>query len=310
MTDAAASPDEIAGLRALLGARPRPVGWTARRARLDEVGAVDPPPADVTFTALTAGGRPAEWARTLEADRRRVVLFLHGGGYCSGSLASHRNLAGGLAWAAGVGVLSLGYRLAPEHPYPAALDDALAAWRFLREAGLPAEHLAVAGDSAGGGLSLALMLRLRELGEPPPAAAWLVSPWVDLEMTGASIEGKAATDPLIHGPYLRELAEAYLAGHDPRDPLVSPLGADLAGLPPTLIQVGSAETLLDDAVRLAGRLGAAEVAVRLEVWPRMIHAFPLWAARLADGRRALGVAGDFLRERLEARDGHACPPGQ
>lgn len=310
MSDTAASPDDIAGLRALIGAEPRPVDWAARRARLDEVGAVDPPPADVTFTPLTAGGRPAEWARTLGADRRRVVLFLHGGGYCSGSLASHRALAGGLASAAGVGVLSLGYRLAPEHPYPAALDDALGAWRFLREAGLPAEHLAVAGDSAGAGLSLALLLRLRDLGEALPAAAWLISPWVDLEMTGPTMESKAAVDPLIHEAYLRELADAYLGGRDPRDPLVSPLYADLGGLPPTLIQVGSAETLLDDAVRLAGRLGAAEVAVRLEVWPQMIHAFPLWAARLTDGRRALGVAGDFLRERLDAQGGHACPLDQ
>ena len=297
-------PEDIAGLRALLGAQPRPVGWAARRARLDEVGAVDAPPADIAFTAADAGGVPAEWSIAPRGDPGRVILFLHGGGYCSGSIPSHRTLAGGIARAAGARTLALGYRLAPEHPYPAALEDALAGWRFLRAAGTPADRIAVAGDSAGGGLSLALMLRLRAMGEALPAAAWLISPWVDLEMTGATLATKAAADPLIHEAYLRELADAYLAGHDPRDPLVSPLRADLAGLPPTLIQVGSSETLLDDAVRLAGRLGAADVAVRLEVWPWMIHAFPLWSARLADGRRALDLAGEFLRAAI---DGAATP---
>jgi acetyl esterase/lipase len=302
LTDAACPPaapaPETAGLRALLGTKPRPVGWDERRARIEEVAAVDGPPADVSFTPLDAGGVPAEWSRTLEADRTRAVLFLHGGGYCSGSIASHRTMAGGIAKAAGVGALAVAYRLAPEHPFPAALDDVLAAWRFLRGIGFDADRLAVAGDSAGAGLALALMLRLRDAGEPQPAAAWLVSPWVDLTMSGATIASKDAVDPLIHGPYLAELAAAYLAGDDPRDPLVSPLFADLAGLSPALIQVGSDETLLDDAVRLAGRLGAADVAVRLEVWPGMTHAFPLWAARLPSGRAALDGAGAFLRARL------------
>lgn len=291
---------DIEALRSLLSAKPRPVGWPDRRARLDEVGAVDPPPPDVAFTPVDANGVPAEWSFAPDGDPATAILFLHGGGYCSGSVASHRSLAGGLARVACARTLALGYRLAPEHPFPAALDDALAAWRFLRASGLAPERIALAGDSAGGGLCLALMLRLRALREPLPAATWLISPWVDLGMTGATMESKAAVDPLIRRGYLEELAAAYLAGHDPRDPLASPLDADLTGLPPTRIDVGSAETLLDDAVRLAGRLGAVNVAVRLEVWPGMIHAFPLWAARLRDGRRALEGGGAFLRAALAA----------
>ena len=147
-------------------------------------------------------------------------------------------------------------------------------------------------------LSLAVMIRLRDAAKPLPGCAWLVSPWVDLEMTGASIDSKAAIDPLIHRQYLEELAANYLHGQDPRNPLVSPLHADLAGLPPMLIQVGSAETLLDDAVRIAGRLGAADVATSLEIWPHMIHAWHLWSARLTSGRQALASAGAFIGTHL------------
>lgn len=289
---------EIDELRALLAAKPRPVGWEERRARIEEVGAVDPPPADVAFTPVGIGGVPAEWSRSPGADPDRALLFLHGGGYCSGSILSHRSLAAGIGRAAGLRVLALGYRRAPEHPFPAALEDVLAAWRFLRDQGLAPGRIAIGGDSAGGGLTLACLLRLRAAGEAPPACAWLVSPWVDLTMSGASMTQMDAVDPLIHRAYLDSLAQAYLAGQDPRDPLASPLFADLAGLPPVLIQVGSAETLLDDATRLARALGAAEVATRLEVWPRMIHAWPLWAARLSEGRQALEAAGAFLRAHL------------
>ncbi len=291
---------EIDGVRALLGAKPRPVGWAERRARIEEVTAVDPLPGDVAFEPIEIGGVPAEWSQAPGADHDRAILLLHGGGYCSGSIRSHRPMAAGIGCAAGVRVLALGYRLAPEHPYPAALEDALAAWRFLRGEGLAPERIAIGGDSAGGGLTLACLLRLRASGEPLPGCAWLVSPWVDLTMSGASMAEKDAVDPLIHRAYLESLAEAYLAGHAARDPLVSPLFADLAGLPPVLIQVGSAETLLDDSLRLARALGAADVPVRLEVWPHMIHAWMLWAARLADGRRANAAAGSFLRAHLSS----------
>jgi len=190
--------------------------------------------------------------------------------------------------------LAVGYRLAPEDPFPGALDDAIAAYEFLLEDGIDPGRIAIGGDSAGGGITLATLVRLREAGRPLPACAWLISPWVDLEMTGTTLDSKAEVDPLIHRAYLTELASAYLAGESPRNPLASPLHADLNGLPPVLIQVGSDETLLDDAVRIAGRLGAADVAAMLEIWPHMIHAWHLWAVRLKDGREAIARAGAFL----------------
>ena len=171
----------------------------------------------------------------------------------------------------------------------------LTAWRFVRSQGVRARSIAVGGDSAGGGLTVALINRLKEAGQELPGCAWLVSPWTDLTMSGGSLTTKDAVDPLIHKAYLEELAAAYVpAGMDRRDPRLSALYADLRGLPPTLIQVGSAETLLDDAVRFAAAAGARGVFVTLEVWPDMIHAWPLWNAHLQEGRRALGNAGLFL----------------
>jgi len=290
-------PSEIDDLRALLGAKPRPASWAERRARLDEVATVDAPADDVAFTPIAVGPITAEWSQAPGVDSDRVMLLFHGGGYCSGSLRSHRTMAAAIGRAAGMRVLALGYRLAPEHPFPAALDDAISAWRFLRDKGFAPQNIAIGGDSAGGGLALACMLRLRDAGEALPGCAWLVSPWTDLTMSGASMADKDGVDPLIHRAYLDSLAQAYLAGHDVRDPLASPLFADLAGLPPVLVQVGAAETLLDDAVRLARALGAADVPVRLEIWPRMIHAWVLWSARLAEGRHACESAGAFLRAR-------------
>jgi acetyl esterase/lipase len=203
--------------------------------------------------------------------------------------------------AAGIRTLAVGYRLAPEDPHPAALDDALAAWRHLRSTGVAPDHICVGGDSAGAGLSLALWQRLRDEGEAGPGCLWLVSPWTDLTISGSSIDDKDTVDPLIHRSYLGELAEAYVPDPERRaDPLVSPLFADLTGLPPTLIQVGTAETLLDDAVRLARAAGIADASVTLQTWPHMIHAFPVWNGMLADGRRALTQAGRFIRRHLGA----------
>jgi acetyl esterase/lipase len=201
--------------------------------------------------------------------------------------------------AAGVRTLAVGYRLAPEHPFPAALEDAAAAWRFVRGQGVAAEHIAVGGDSAGGGLTVALLNRLRDAGETLPACAWLVSPWTDLTISGSTLATKDSVDPLIHKAYLEELAAAYVpAAMDRRDPRFSVLYADLKGLPPMLIQAGSDETLLDDATRFAAAAGAADVSVTLEIWPHMIHAWQLWNARLEPGRRALQSAGAFLRRHL------------
>ena len=195
--------------------------------------------------------------------------------------------------------LAVAYRLAPEHPFPAASDDALTAWRFLRNQGISASQIAIGGDSAGAGLTLALISRLRDAHEGLPACAWLISPWTDLTMSGSTLTSKAAVDPLIHKEYLNELADAYLpADMDRKDPRVSPLYDDFGDFPPVLIQIGSNETLLDDATRLAARAGATDVAVTLEIWPNMIHAWPLWNAHLEDGRRALASAGSFIRAHL------------
>ena len=200
---------------------------------------------------------------------------------------------------AGIRTLAIDYRRAPEHPYPAAHEDAVTAWRFLRKQGIAADKIAVGGDSAGGNLTLALISRLRAAGEPLPACAWLVSPWTDLTMSGATLKTKDAVDPLIHKAYLEELADAFAPSPiDRRDPLISPLFANLAGFPPVLIQVGSAETLLSDATRMAEAAGLADLEVTLEIWPQMIHAWPVWNAKLADGRRALAKAGQFIRAHL------------
>jgi acetyl esterase/lipase len=290
---------EIDAVRALLSERPRPVGWAERRQRLDEVGAVWPVAADVALEPVDLDGVPGEWSIVPGSDPARVLMFFHGGGYCSGSIVSHRRMVTEAGRSGGVRTLAVGYRLAPEHPFPAALEDAVTAWDFLRKRGIAAGQIAVGGDSAGGGLTLALLQALRAAGEPLPGCAWLVSPWTDLTQSGATLVTKDAVDPLIHKVYLDELAAAYVpAGMDRKDPRLSPLFADLSGLPPMLIQVGSAETLLDDATRLAAAAGAAEVAVTLEIWPHMIHAWQLWNARLEPGRRALASTGAFLRRHL------------
>jgi epsilon-lactone hydrolase len=290
---------EIDAVRALLSAKPRPVGWAERRERIDEVGACWPVADDVELAAVDLDGVPGEWSIVPGSDASRVLLFFHGGGYCSGSIRSHRRMVTEAGRAAGVRTLAVGYRLAPEHPFPAAFDDALTAWRWLRKQGIAAAHIAVGGDSAGGGLTVALINRRRAAKEELPGCAWLVSPWTDLTLSGATLATKDAVDPLIHKTYLVELADAYLpAAMDRKDPRVSVLYADLSGLPPTLIQVGSDETLLDDATRLAAAAGAAAVPVTLEIWPHMIHAWPLWNAHLSAGRRALASAGAFIRRHL------------
>jgi acetyl esterase/lipase len=290
---------EIESIRALLSSKPRPVGWLERRKRLDDVGSVWPVAEDVELAAVDVNGIPGEWSMAPGSDSSRVLMFFHGGGYCSGSIVSHRRLVAEAGRAAGVRTLAIGYRLAPEHPFPAAYDDALTAWRFLRDQNVPAAHIAIGGDSAGAGLTVALITRLRDAHEELPGCAWLISPWTDLTMSGSTVFTKDAIDPLIHKQYLNELADSYLAaGIDRKDPRVSPLYADLKGFPPALIQVGSAETLLDDATRFAATAGAADVRVTLEIWPHMIHAWPLWNAHLEPGRRALASAGAFIRANL------------
>src|SRR5215510_13525115 len=188
---------EIDAIRALLSSKPRPVGWSERRQRIDEVGSVWPVADDVMLTAVDVGGVPGEWSSVPGSDPTRVLMFFHGGGYCSGSIRSHRRMVTEAGRAAAVRTLAVGYRLAPEHPFPAAFDDALTTWRFLRKQGVPAAQIAIGGDSAGAGLILGLIGRLRDAHEEVPACAWLISPWTDLTMSGATLVTKAAIDPLI-----------------------------------------------------------------------------------------------------------------
>jgi epsilon-lactone hydrolase len=295
---------EIDAVRALLSSKPRPVGWQERRQRIEEVGSVWPVAEDIEFERVDIDGVPGEWSIAPDSDASHVLLYFHGGGYCSGSILSHRRLVTEAGRAAKVRTLAIEYRLAPEHPFPAAFDDAFSAWRFLRTSGIAAGHIAVGGDSAGGGLTLALINRLRDAGEPVPGCAWLISPWTDLTLSGSTLVTKDAVDPIIHKAYLAELADAYLPPDmDKRDPRVSPLFANLGGLPPTLIQVGACETLLEDSTRVARAAGAANIAVTLQVWPDMIHAFPMWNAHLEPGRRALAEAGEFVRRQLQHETG-------
>jgi acetyl esterase/lipase len=289
---------EIDAIRTLLTSKARPVGWAARRERLDEIGSDWPVAEDITLASADLGGVEAEWSIAPGSDTSRVLMFFHGGGYCSGSILSHRRMVTEAGRAAKIRTLAIGYRLAPEHPFPAAFEDAMTAWRFLRQQAYLPSQIAVGGDSAGGNLTAVLINELRAQGEHP-ACAWLASPWTDLTMSGSSLMTKDAVDPIIHKGYLGELADAFVpSGIARNDPRISPLFSDLRGFPPTLVQVGSHETLLDDATRFAAALGAADVDATLEVWPEMIHAWPLWNAHLEPGRRALASAGAFLRRHM------------
>src|SRR5438309_5411205 len=295
---------QIEAVRALLSRKPRPVGWLERRKRLDDVGSVWPVADDVKLEAADVSGLQGEWSIVPGSEPWRWLMFFHGGGYCSGSILSHRPMITEAGRAGGMQTLAVAYRLAPEHPFPAAYYDALTAWRFLRNQGIPPARIAVGGDSAGAGLAIALIGQLRDAHEERPGCAWLVSPWTNLTMSGSTFATKDGVDPIIHKEYLNELANAYLpTGIDGKDPRVSPLYADLTSFPPLLIQVGSAETLLADATRFASAAGAMDVPVTLEIWPHMIHAWHLWNAHLEPGRRALANAGMFIRECLCTRAG-------
>ncbi len=263
-----------------------------------------PVPDDVQVTKVDAGGVPAYWLDAPGADPGRVLLFLHGGGFEFGSLASDGELAARLGRAGGMRVLFAEYRLAPEHHFPAAIDDVLAAWRWLRGQGLDAGSLAVAGDSAGGGLAVALLVATRDAEQALPAAAVLMSPTVDLTSSGASMTERADQDPVSTPALLRQLAAGYLAGADPKAPLASPLFASLAGLPPLLIQVGTADVLLSDAERLAAAATQAGVDVTLEVGQGLPHVYQL-LRDTPEAAQATERIGKFLRARAPAPDSPA-----
>lgn len=288
----------LSDLISLLTSRPRPAHPSPEELRLgfEILGSRLPPADDITCTAVDAGGVTAEWVDAPNVIPQRVIVYLHGGGYVIGSIATHRGLAGRLSRAAAARVLLLDYRLAPEHPFPAAVDDATAAYRWLLSQGVTPARMAMAGDSAGGGLTIAALVALRDAGEPLPAAAVCQSPWIDLEGLGTSVTTKAAADPLVHKEALVQLGAWYLNGADARTPLAAPLYADLHHLPPLLIQVGTAEILLDDATRLAEKAIAAGVEVTLEPWEDMIHVWQLFAPMLPEGQQAIERIGAFIQQ--------------
>jgi len=265
------------------------------RANFEELGTNTPIPADIRQEKVSAGGVPAEWISAPNASADRAVLYLHGGGYVIGSINTHRDLMARISRASGFRVLGIDYRLAPEHPFPAAVEDAVVAYRWLLAQGLQASHIAVAGDSAGGGLTVATLVAIRDAKLATPGAGVCLSPWVDLEGIGESMTTKASVDPVVQKEGLIGMAAAYLGGKDPRTPLAAPLYADLKGLPPLLIQVGEAETLLDDSNRLADRAKAAGVKVTLEPWQEMIHVWQMFAPFLPEGQEAIEGIGKYLR---------------
>lgn len=267
-----------------------------QRRRLESLNRLTLRPRGVRFEPGDCGGVPGEWALCDAATGPRgAILYLHGGAYCVGSPRTHRAITGTLARLTGASVFVADYRLAPEHPFPAAVDDAVTAYEALLARGHDPGRIAVAGDSAGGGLALATALRLRSLQRPLPAALVTFSPWVDLGHVdrGPVPRGEVMISP----PWVEACARMYCGAHDPRDPLISPVHANLAGLPPTLVQVGTDEVLLPDSQRLHAVLGGAGVPSRLEVYPERWHVFQANAGVLADADRALAVVARFLEDR-------------
>ena len=255
-----------------------------------------PLPADVRMTPADLGGVPVIFIDIAGAEPRGTIFHIHGGGFALGSAAGSAGLASALARKTGMRAVSAGYRLAPEHPYPAALQDVTAAYRALAGQAGSAGPIVVSGESAGGNLAIELLIAGHPQGLTMPAAALLLSPVTDLTVTGASYAGKAHADPAITAQAIRTRAADYLAGTDPADPRVSPVYADLSGLPPLLIQAGSHEVLLDDATRLAAKAAADNVAVILDITPGVPHVFQAFAALLDEGDAALNRAARFIQD--------------
>lgn len=248
---------------------------TEQRAMMEASAELFPVEADVVVKEVDAGGVPADWVSVPASDAGRVVLYLHGGGYVMGSRNTHRGLAGRIARAAQARVLLPEYRLAPEHPFPAAVEDATACWRWLLSAGYTPQRMAIAGDSAGGGLAMATLLALKAAGDPLPSCAVGLSPWTDLEGTGPTAKPGAVEDPMLNPEGLHATARDY-AGNDLRNPLAAPLHGDLSGLPPLLLQVGTREILLSDSTRFAEKARAAGVDVTLQIEEGLIHVWQIF----------------------------------
>jgi acetyl esterase/lipase len=280
----------------LLRDAPLDLGGDVAQQRLifEEMMAATPVQADVTTSSGSLGGIPIVNVDVAGADPGWVVLYLHGGAYAIGTAASSVGLASDLARRTGTRLVSVDYRLAPEHPYPAAIEGAVAACQGLLDSGVSPSKIAIAGESAGAGLATATLVALEHAGLAQPTASVLMSPWADLTLSGDSVSGKAAIDPALTPEGLARRVADYLPDDDPNGELASPIFADLSGLPPLLIQAGSHEILLDDATRLATHAATADVAVTLEVTPGVPHVFQGFAAILDEGDTALTSAGEFL----------------
>src|SRR5262245_18839092 len=288
-------------VREHLAKHPAPSTIAERRAQYDRAERVFKTPPDVKIEAVTAPAVPAEWLVPPGARTDAAVLYLHGGGYVIGSPRSHRHVAAAIASAAGVAALLPDYRLAPEHPFPAAVEDATAAYDWLLGRGIAPGRIVVAGDSAGGGLTVATLLALRDRRRPLPAGGVCISPWTDMTCSGASYVTRADADPMVKREGIVEMAAAYLAGADVKTPLASPLHADLRGLPPLLVQVGRDEVLLDDSTQLAAQAKTAGVDATLEVWDDMIHVWHWFLPMLDEAQRAVTRIGEFVQTRTDAR---------
>jgi len=253
---------------------------------------------EVKCEPVSAGDVKAEWITAAGAAPDRVIMYLHGGGYVMGSIETHRELVARLSKAAQARALALEYRLAPENPFPAAVDDSISAYRWLLAQGYKSERIVVAGDSAGGGLSVSTLLALRDIGAPMPAGAVCISPWVDFEAEGQSMTTRAAQDPLVSRDMILNIARMYMGPNGSlREPLAAPINARLNGLPPLFIQVGDAETLLDDSTRLADRAEEAGIDVTLQIWEEMPHVWHLAAPMLPEGQQAIDKIGEWILKR-------------
>ena len=292
-----ASP-EFYDLLKKLRSRPRPENATIEqlRAGFTMLSKQYPPAPDAVFERVDASGVAAEWTSLSGGAQRPVVLYFHGGGYCIGSAETHRDLVSRLCRAAGSRALSVDYRLAPENPHPAAVEDGVAAYRWLRKQGVSAKSIVIAGDSAGGGLTLATLLALREGGDDLPAGGICISPVTDLAKEGESMRTRVDLDPTVNPESSARYAQWYIAGSDPKTPLGSPLYADLRGLPPLLILVGTSEVLFDDSTRFAKKAKEAGVDCELQVWEEMVHIWPFFAAELPEGQLAIDRMGSFIRK--------------
>ena len=277
------------------GARP---DVPAIRRSLDRTARYMRVPKRVEVSAVDAGGVPALRFVTPRSRRDRHLLYLHGGGYCYGTPSLYRDLVWRLADEAEAVALCIDYRLAPEHPFPAAVDDAALAYRWMLANGALPGRTAILGDSAGGGLTFGTLLRLRDDDVPMPAAAAGLSPWADMTLSGTTIRTNAKADPMLNATQARYLAEWYVGAGDPKNPYVSPIFGDAAGLPPSLIQVGDDEIVRDDAERLAARLRAAGCTTELEVWPRMPHVWHMHARYLPEARQAIAGIGSFIKRHM------------